>query len=104
MTDTNTNPTLAGTPLAVDEGVQEAPASAPASHVAETDANAQAYTPVFGSRVRTVVYLLGLVASVVGLGFMSFGRADIGGFISTAAGFLAAGFGVVYNPLRMGNK
>ena len=52
-----------------------------------------AYTPVFSKQVRTVVYVLGLVASCVGLGFMTFGDAAIGGF-------LASGLGVAYNPLR----
>lgn len=96
MSDTNTN--AEGTALTVDEGVQEAPAS----HIAETDA--KQYTPVFNDTVRTVIYILGLTASVIGLGFMTFGRADIGGFISTAAGFIAAGFGVAYNPLRMSEQ
>ena len=98
MSDTNTTP---GTELPVDEGVQET--TAPVSHVAETDTATQ-YTPVFNDTVRTVIYILGLSASVVGLGFITFGRADIGGFISTAAGFIAAGFGVAYNPLRMSER
>lgn len=103
MTDTNTTPV--GTPLVVDEGVQTGSASAPASHIAETDPNQfSQYMPVFNDKVRTIIYVLGLVASVVGLGFMTFGRADVGGFISTAAGFLAAGCGVAYNPLRMAGK
>ena len=38
-----------------------------------------AYTPVFSKQVRTVVYVLGLIASCVGLGFMTFGDAAIGG-------------------------
>lgn len=59
-----------------------------------------AYTPVFSKQVRTVVYVLGLVASCVGLGFMTFGDAAIGGYISTVAGFLASGLGVAYNSLR----
>lgn len=59
-----------------------------------------AYTPVFSKQVRTVVYVLGLIASCVGLGFMTFGDAAVGGFISTAAGVVASGFGVAYNPLR----
>lgn len=59
-----------------------------------------AYTPVFSKQVRTVVYVLGLIASCVGLGFMTFGDAQVGGFISTAAGVVASGFGVAYNPLR----
>ena len=98
MSDTDTN--TAGTALPVDENVQDV--TAPASHVAETDA--KQYTPVFNDTVRTVIYILGLTASVIGLGFMTFGRADIGGFISTAAGFIAAGFGVAYNPLRMSEQ
>lgn len=44
-----------------------------------------AYTPVFSKQVRTVVYVLGLIASCVGLGFMTFGDAAIGGYISTVA-------------------
>ena len=38
-----------------------------------------AYTPVFSKQVRTVVYVLGLIASCVGLGFMTFGDAAVGG-------------------------
>ena len=59
-----------------------------------------AYTPVFSKQVRTVVYVASLAASIVGLGFMMFGDAPVGGFISTAAGVVASGFGVAYNPLR----
>lgn len=58
------------------------------------------YTPVFSDTVRTIIYIISLTASVTGLGLMSFGHADIGGFISTAAGIIAGGFGVAYNPLR----
>lgn len=59
-----------------------------------------AYTPVFSKSVRTVVYVLGLIASCVGFGFMTFGDAAVGGYISTVAGFIASGLGVAYNPLR----
>lgn len=59
-----------------------------------------AYTPVFSKQVRTIVYVLGLIASCVGLGFVTFGDAAVGGYISTVAGFLASGLGVAYNPLR----
>lgn len=65
---------------------------------------ATGYTPVFDNNVRTIVYVAALVASVVGLGFMCFGHPDVGGFISTAAGVLAGGFGVAYNPVRMAGK
>ena len=69
-----------------------------------TDHTATPYTPVFNDTLRTIIYVVTLVASVVGLGFMSFGSHDIGGFISTAAGIIAAGFGVAYNPVRMAGK
>lgn len=58
------------------------------------------YTPVFNNTVRTIIYIIALIASVTGLGLMSFGHADIGGLVSTAAGIIAGGFGVAYNPLR----
>lgn len=61
---------------------------------------ADVYTPVFSKQVRTVAYVLGLIASCVGLGFVTFGDAAVGGYISTVAGFLASGLGVAYNPLR----
>lgn len=50
----------------------------------------------------TVVYVLGLVASCIGLGFRTFGDAAVGGYISTVAGFIASALGVAYNPLRHG--
>lgn len=62
--------------------------------------HADGYTPVFPDTVRTIIYVIALVASVIGLGLMTFGHADIGGFVSTAAGIIAGGFGVAYNPLR----
>lgn len=65
---------------------------------------ATGYTPVFDNNVRTIIYVVSLVASVVGLGFMCFGDPAVGGFISTAAGVLAGGFGVAYNPVRMAGK
>lgn len=63
-----------------------------------------AYTPVFNDTIRTVIYVASLVASIIGLGFMRFGNPDIGGFVSTAAGVLAGGFGVAYNPVRLASK
>ena len=66
----------------------------------QDDQQPDAYTPVFSKQVRTVVYVLGLIASCVGLGFMTFGDAAVGGYISTVAGFIASGLGVAYNPLR----
>ena len=52
--------------------------------------------------MRTVVYVFGLVASCIGLGFMTFGDAAVGCYISTVVGFIASGIGVAYNPLRHG--
>lgn len=66
--------------------------------------NTGGYTPVFSDQLRTVIYVAGLIASIVGLGFMCFGHPEIGGFISTAAGAITAGFGVAYNPLRLSGK
>lgn len=62
--------------------------------------HADGYTPVFSDTVRTIIYIIALTASVASLGFMTFGHTDIGGFISTAAGIIAGGFGVAYNPIR----
>lgn len=56
----------------------------------------------FSKQMRTVVYVLGLVASCIGLGFRTFGDAAVGGYISTVAGFIASALGVAYNPLRHG--
>lgn len=69
----------------------------------DTTDTVTAYTPVFNDTVRTIIYVVCLIASVIGLGFMCFGSPDIGGFMSTAAGIIAGGFGVAYNPVRMNN-
>lgn len=61
-------------------------------------------TPVFNNQIRTIIYVAGLIASIVGLGFMCFGHPVIGGFISTAAGAIAAGFGVTYYSVRLSGK
>lgn len=72
---------------------------------AMTDINEQnSYTPVFGATLRTVVYVLGLAASITSLGFVTFGMPEIGGFIASAAGILTGGFGVAYNPTRLAVK
>lgn len=72
-----------------------------AQHAQPTNNNAgDAYIPIFSAEVRTGVYILGLICSVVSLYFMTFDNAVIGGFIGTAAGIITSGFGVAYNPLR----
>ena len=60
----------------------------------------EAFTPIFGAKTRTVIYIAGVIASIVGLAFLTFGDASVGGFISTVAGFVASSFGVAYSPLR----
>lgn len=59
------------------------------------------YTPVFSDTVRTVIYVVTLVAGVVGLGVSAFGDPQVGAYISSAAGIIAAGFGTTYSPVRM---
>lgn len=68
------------------------------------EADGQGYTPTFNNTVRTVIYVVGLVATAVGLGFVQFGDAGIGAYVSTVAGLITGGFGVAYNPIRMANK
>lgn len=58
------------------------------------------YMPTFGDTAHTIVYVVTLIASIVGLGFMYFCKPAIGNFISIAAGVLSGGFGVTYNPVR----
>lgn len=65
---------------------------------------AKGYTPVFDDRIRTAIYILSLIASIVGAGISAFGDPAIGGYVTTAAGILAGGFGVVYNPVRLSTK
>lgn len=62
------------------------------------------YTPVFNETVRTIVYVLGLIAVAVGFGFTKFGDPTVGDYITTVGGLIAAGMGVAYNPLRMAGK
>lgn len=58
------------------------------------------YKPVFDATVRTIIYVVCLIASIVSVGFIIFHDSQIGAYIGTAAGMLAAGFGVAYNPNR----
>lgn len=63
-----------------------------------------AYTPVFPDLLRTIIYVAALIASVVSLGITAFGDPAVGGYIGTAAGIIAGGFGVAYNPVRLSGK
>lgn len=69
-----------------------------------TETTGASYTPSFSEKVRTVVYVACLVASVIGLGFVSFGDESVGAFVSTAAGIIAAGTGTAYNPISLGRR
>lgn len=72
------------------------------------DAGQDEYTPVFSPRVRTVVYIVGVVVSA--LAFILLGLAGevgwphwvstLAGLIGTAYGVVASGFGVAYRPTR----
>lgn len=66
----------------------------------ETVETVEHYKPVFDATVRTAVYVVCLIASIVSVGFIIFHDSQIGAFIGTAAGMLASGFGVAYNPNR----
>lgn len=73
----------------------------------EEDAQ-DAYTPVFSPRVRTIIYVVGVVVSA--LAFILLGLAGevgwphwvstLAGLIGTAYGVVASGFGVAYRPTR----
>ena len=68
------------------------------------DASAPTYTPVFNDTVRTAVYIITLIAGIVGLGVSAFGDPQVGAYISSAAGIIAAAFGTTYNPMRLAGK
>lgn len=71
---------------------------------AYSDSDGKGYEPTFNNTVRTVIYVAGLVAAAVGLGFVQFGDPAVGAYVSTVAGLITGGFGVAYNPIRMANK
>lgn len=74
----------------------------------EDAAPADGYTPVFSPRIRTVIYVLGVVISA--LAFILLGLAGeagwphwvstLAGLIGTAYGVVASGFGVAYRPTK----
>lgn len=65
---------------------------------------ADGYTPAFNPTVRTVVYILGLVASIVSAGFIAFGNPDVGAFIGSAAALVASALGTAYNPISVAKR
>lgn len=70
----------------------------------ETPDETPTYTPVFNETVRTAIYIVTLIAGLVGLGVSAFGDPQVGAYISSAAGIIAAAFGVTYNPMRLAGK
>lgn len=59
-----------------------------------------AYTPVFAPVVRTVVYIVCLIAGMASVVLAVLGYADVASVVGSCASMLAAGFGVAYNPMR----
>ena len=62
------------------------------------------YAPAVDPRVRTVVYVAGLVASIVSAGFIAFGNPDVGAFIGSAAAAVTGAFGTAYNPISVARR
>lgn len=58
------------------------------------------YTPVFDPTVRTIIYVVCLIAQIVSVVCLAYHYETLGATIATCAGLLAAGFGVAYNPSR----
>lgn len=83
------------------------PAQEPVKEPAKTDGPEHAkdgYTPVFNDKVRTAVYIVGLIAVIAGVVVSAMGFKDIGDTITVCGGILTGGFGVAYNPVRLANK
>jgi hypothetical protein len=96
-----------------DEGLAQL--AAPAQPTTQTEAQsggetdgtgfgAGGYTPAFNPTVRTVVYILGLAASITAAGFTAFGNPDVGAFIGSAAALVASALGTAYNPLSVARR
>lgn len=62
------------------------------------------YKPLFSERTRTAIYIVAMALVIIGSGVHSFANPALGDWLTTVGGYLAAGFGVVYNPMRMAGK
>ncbi|UIY45892.1 hypothetical protein [Bifidobacterium pseudocatenulatum] len=82
----------------IEQLTERANTTGKADHKAQPETTT-GYTPVFNDTVRTVIYVVTLIAGVVGLGVTAFGDPAVGAYISSAAGF-----GVAYNPTRLASK
>ncbi|MCT6900941.1 MAG: hypothetical protein [Bacteriophage sp.] len=65
---------------------------------------AEEYKPLFSERTRTAIYIVAMALVIIGSGVHSFANPALGDWLTTVGGYLAAGFGVVYNPMRMAGK
>jgi hypothetical protein len=99
--ETDTQPATTITPTAT------ATQSAAAAEGGETG-----YTPVFSAAVRTVVYVVCLIVGGLGgaatvicaLTSAPFWLTAASAIIAFVTPYVAAGFGVAYNPIRMAGK
>lgn len=64
------------------------------------DATHGEYRPVFDPTVRTIIYVVCLLAQIVSVVCLAYHYEKLGTTIATCAGLLAASFGVAYNPSR----
>ena len=87
-----------------DTTPQEGAAPQHAADTSDVTPATGTYTPVFNDTVRTIIYIATLVAGIVGLGVSAFGDPQVGAYISSAAGIIAAAFGTTYNPVRLAGK
>ena len=90
----------AATPATEADTTTPTTPTTPATGTTDNDNTGTAYTPVFNDKVRTIIYIVCLIAGFIGAGFTAFGDPAVGSYISAGAGLLAAAFGVAYNPLR----
>jgi len=90
----------AATPATEADTTTPTTPTTPATGTTDNGNTGTAYTPVFNDKVRTIIYIVCLIAGFIGAGFTAFGDPAVGSYISAGAGLLAAAFGVAYNPLR----
>ena len=87
------NETIDDTSHTYDDADQPLPDSLPGG-------GADPYRPVFDPTVRTIIYVVCLIAHIVSVVCLAYHYDTLGATIATCAGLLAAGFGVAYNPSR----
>lgn len=85
------------------------PATTPTPTEPTTTAPAQddggdLYTPTFSKEVRTYIYIIAAILTVIGVGVWKFMNQDLGEYIIMVAAFTSQVFAVTYNPMRMDGK